>query len=119
MFDENSDMPDLTGLSDLEREIFEYVLERWPTTPLEIAEHFNEKTKTRVDRKRISTKYAYYLKKLVEKRLIISKKAGNSIIVWPLIAEKYRVIHQILKDENFEYSTILKQEEKGVKKDAQ
>jgi predicted transcriptional regulator len=108
MYEEDSDMPDLTGLSDFEREIFEYVLENWPTTPLEIAHNFHETMETREDKKRISTKYAYYLKKLVERKLIMSKKAGNAIIVWPIIVEKYRIIHEILKSEKYEYATILK-----------
>jgi len=108
MTEEYSDMPDLTELTDLEREIFEFVLENWPTTPLEIAQNFNEHVDTREEKKRVSTKYAYYLKKLVERKLIISKKAGNAIIVWPIIVEKYRVIHEILKSEKNEYLTILK-----------
>ena len=108
MCENDSDMADLTGLSDFEREIFEFVLENWPTTPLEIAHNFHENMETREDKKRISTKYSYYLKKLVERKLIVSKKAGNAIIVWPIIVEKYRVIHEILKSEKYEYSTILK-----------
>ncbi len=108
MIEEYSDMPVLTGLNNLEREIFEFVLENWPTTPLEIAQNFNENVSTREEKKRVSTKYAYYLKKLVERKLIISKKAGNAIIVWPIIVEKYRVIHEILKSEKNEYLTILK-----------
>ncbi len=107
MEDDLSGMPDLSGLSNLEREIFDFVLENWPTTPLEIAENFNEDTSTREAKKRISTKYSYYIKKLVERKLILSKKAGNAIIVWPIIVEKYRVIHEILKGEKFEYATIL------------
>ena len=108
MLVENSELPDLSGLSDFERNIFEFVLEKWPTNPLEIAENFNEDLSSREKKKRISTKYAYYLKKLVFKKLILSKKAGNSIIVWPIIVEKYRVIHDILKNEGFDYSTFFK-----------
>lgn len=103
----NSDMPDLSGLNDFEREIFEFILENWPTTPLEIAEKFNEKISTREEKKRISTKYSYYLKKLIDKKLIFSKKAGNSVIVWPVIVEKYRIIHEILKSDKYEYSTMI------------
>jgi hypothetical protein len=90
-------LPDMLGLSDLEKEIYFFTIEHWPTTPLEIAEQMNEKIKNREEKKRASTKYAYYLKKLVEKKLLVSKKAGNGIIVWPLIVEKYRTIHDILK----------------------
>ena len=113
MFETDSDLPDLTNLSSFERELFDYVLENWPTTPLELAENFNEDLSTKESKKRLSSKYAYYLKKLVEKRLIISKKAGNSIIVWPVIVEKYRVIHEILKSEKHEYRTILTELKKG------
>jgi predicted transcriptional regulator len=100
MSSKNSEMPDLTGLNDFEREIFDFVLEMWPTNPIEIAENFKEDISSRENRKRLSSKYVYYLKKLIEKKLLISKKAGNSIIVWPAIVEKYRLIHDILKNNN-------------------
>lgn len=103
MFDLNSDMTDTFVFSDKEKEIFEYVLEYWPTTSLEIAVYFGENISTRENKKRLSTKYSYYIKKLVEKKLVLCKKAGNSIIVWPVVVEKYRVIHDILKnDEHFQ-----------------
>jgi predicted transcriptional regulator len=119
MGENNADLPDLTGLSDFEREIFEFVLEKWPTSALEIAENFNEDLQDREKKKRISTKYTYYLKKLVEKRLILCKKAGNSLIVWPLVVEKYRVIHEIFRGEKQEFDHLfldrIKQKEGGVK----
>lgn len=121
MEENNTVMPDLSGLSDFEREIFEFVLERWPTSTLEIAENFNEDLSDRDKKKRISTKYAYYLKKLVEKRLILSKKSGNSLIVWPLVVEKYRIIHEIFRGEKQEFDHLfldrIKNNEK-VKKNA-
>ena len=98
MSEKLSGLPDLSGLSGLELKIYESVLERWPSTPLEIAENFGEDSSSRNKKKRLSTKYAYYLKKLVERRLLLSKKAGNSIIVWPFVVEKYRAIHEILND---------------------
>jgi len=107
MEENNSDLPDLSGLSDLEREIFEFVLEGWPTSALEIAENFNEDISDREKKKRISTKYTYYLKKLVEKRLILYKKAGNSLIVWPLVVEKYRVVHEIFRGEKQEFDHLF------------
>ncbi len=100
MFLKNSDMPDLTGLGAVELKVFEIILEDWPTTPLGIAEALGDDLSTLEKKKRASTKYAYYLKKLVKKGLVLSKKAGNSIIVWPLVVEKYRVIHDILKEDN-------------------
>ena len=107
MVEQYSGLPDLTGLSDFERELFEFILEHWPTSSLEIAENFREDLSSREKKRRISTKYAYYLKKLVEKQLVISKKAGNSIIVWPLLAEKYRAIHEILKTPKIESDSLF------------
>jgi predicted transcriptional regulator len=119
MEDNHPDMPDLSGLSDFERELFEFILEKWPTSALEVAESFNEDISDREKKKRMSTKYAYYLKKLVEKRLIMSKKAGNSLIVWPVIVEKYRVVHEILKGEKFDYAAdFIKLASKKVARDA-
>ena len=82
-----------------EKEIFDLIAKTWPTTPLEIAMHFKEDLSSRGLKKRASTKYAYYLKKLVEKRLVLSKRAGNGLIVWPLKVEKYRAIHSILESD--------------------
>jgi hypothetical protein len=100
-------MPDLRGLSALEIRILEFVLEKWPTFPLEIAESLGEDLSDRDKKRRVSTKYSYYLKKLVEKQLLVSKKAGNSLIVWPLVVEKYRTIHGILKEYETESARVL------------
>ena len=86
-------------LSGLERRIYDIILDHWPTSALEIAGHFNEETASREQRKRVSTRYSYYLRKLVGKRLVFSKRMGNSLIVWPLRAEKYRALHGILTSE--------------------
>jgi hypothetical protein len=119
MVEENAVMPDLNGLSDFEKGMFEFILEHWPTTSLEIAEHFGEDLCDRDKKKRISTKYAYYLKKLVKKRLILCKKAGNSLIVWPLVVEKYRVVHEIFRGEKIEFDHLfldrIKQKEEVTK----
>jgi len=100
-------MPDLEGLSAKEIQVFEFILEHWPTFPIEIAEHMQEDLSDRGKKRRASTKYSYYLKKLVKKQLIVSKKAGNSLIVWPLVVEKYRTIHGILKEYEEESATAL------------
>jgi len=85
-------------LSARERDILELIIENWPISSLEIAEHFREDISSREQRKKASTKYSYYLKKLVDKRLVLSKRSGNSLIVWPLVVEKYRTIHNILQE---------------------
>lgn len=100
-------LPELMGISELEKKIYFFVLDNWPATPLEIAMQLNEDVTNREKKKRASTKYAYYVKKLVEKKLLLSKKAGNSIIVWPLVVEKYRTIHNILKHHEAEHLLAL------------
>lgn len=90
--------PKLNGqLSLVEEKIFNLISHRWPTSAIEIAHHFEEDVATREARKKASTKYSYHLRKLVEKQLVLSKKVGNAAIYWPLLVEKYRVIHDILE----------------------
>ena len=83
-------------LGELERRVFDVALENWPTTALEVAGHFGDDISTRELKKQASTKYAYYLKKLVRRQLLLSKRVGNALVVWPLQAEKLRAIHKIL-----------------------
>ena len=86
------------SLNASQRKLYEFVVTHWPTSPLEIAEHFHENIATREGQKRASTKYSYHLRKLVDKRLLLCKKSGNSLMYWPLLVEKYRVIHSILME---------------------
>lgn len=83
-------------LSELEKKIYELIIERWPTSAIEIAEYLGEDLSSRESKKNSSTKYTYYLQKLIDKKLLLSKRSGNSLIVWPVLVEKYRVIHNIL-----------------------
>ena len=78
--------------------MLELVREHWPISALEIASHLNENISTREHKKKHSTNYTYYLKKLIHKRLVLSKRVGNALIVWPLEVEAYRAIHSILKE---------------------
>lgn len=95
-----SALPELKPeLSDFERAIFRFVLESWPVSSLEIAEHFGEVCESREERKKLSTRYTYYLKKLVSKQVLVSKRIGNALVVWPLQAEKLRTIHHILRED--------------------
>ena len=96
-------LPEILKLSEIEKKVYLTILEKWPTTAIEIATNLNEDVKTRESQKRASTKYTYYLKKLNERKLIISKKSGNTLIVWPLLVEKYRTIHNILKQQEPEH----------------
>jgi len=87
-------------LGDKEQKVLELVREYWPISALEIAEHFNEDISSREHKKRHSTNYSYYLKKLIEKRLVLSKRIGNALIVWPLEVEAYRAIYSIINGGN-------------------
>ncbi len=88
----------LEDLSELERKIFGLVVEFWPASALDIAHHFNEDIGSRDARKKASTKYSYYLKKLLNKKVVLGKRVGNAMVVWPLVVEKYRTIHNILRE---------------------
>jgi len=81
-----------------EAQVLNIVKEHWPISALEIAKHFSENVSSRAHRKKHSTNYTYYLKKLVNKRMVLSKRIGNALVVWPLEVEAYRTIHRILKE---------------------
>lgn len=106
-------LPEILDLPEFEKEIYAFILDNWPTTPLEVAQQMKEDISTREKKRRVSTRYAYYLKKLVGKQLLLSKKAGNSIIVWPLMVEKYRTIHNILKHHEPEHILALNKYNQG------
>ena len=93
-------MPNNSGypeLSEKEANVLEIVKENWPISALEIADHLKEDLSSKEHKKKHSTNYTYYLKKLVDKRLVLSKRVGNALIVWPLEVEAYRAIHRIIK----------------------
>ena len=112
-------LPEILKLGEIEKKVYSTILEKWPTTATEIASNLNEDVKTRESQKRASTKYTYYLKKLIERKLIVSKKSGNTLIVWPLLVEKYRTIHDILKQQEPEHlSAIIQSALKEGREDA-
>jgi hypothetical protein len=86
-------------LTEREREILSCILECWPTSPLEIAAHLGSSAGDREERRRVSSRFAYYLKKLSSRGMIFSKRVGNALVVWPSQVEKYRTIHEILVSE--------------------
>ncbi|HLC79377.1 MAG TPA: hypothetical protein VJG83_03010 [archaeon] len=85
-------------LSEREGKVLQVVRERWPISAIEVAAQLNENISSRENKKKHSTNYTYYLKKLVRKRLILSKRIGNALIVWPLEVEAYRAIQKILQE---------------------
>lgn len=95
----NSGSPD-KPLSDLESGILAFVSDSWPASALQVAEHFRADLSSPEAVKRASARFSYYLQKLVAKQLLLSKRIGNALVVWPLQVEKYRAIHQILTTEH-------------------
>ena len=90
----------MAELNEKELKVLSIVRVHWPISALEIAQHFNEDVSSREHKKRHSTNYTYYLKKLIGKRLVLSKRVGNALIVWPIEVEAYRTIHHILNENN-------------------
>ena len=74
------------------------IKDHWPITSVELAELLNESLNSREERKRAYSKYSYYLNKMIGSGLLLSKKSGKTLIVWPLEVEKYRVIESIIFD---------------------
>ncbi len=84
------------ALEGLEKEIYALLKQRWPSHALEVAEFLNADLSTRDLRRKASGKYTYYLRKLVKKELVLTKKVGNAHIFWPLDIERWRTIIDIL-----------------------
>ncbi len=85
-----------------ELKLLDLIKENWPVTSIELAELFNDKIDSRKSKKRAYSKYSYYLKKLISNKVLFSKKSGNTLIVWPVEVEKYRVIDSIISDKPLE-----------------
>ncbi len=78
------------SLSAHENEVLRIIYHRWPTSSLEIAEFLGHTCKTRKQKKILSSRIVYHVKKLVEKKYVVSKRFGNALIVWPYVVEKKR-----------------------------
>lgn len=83
----------------MESKVLAFVRSSWPVSPLHVAEHFHADLSSLESKKRASARFAYYLLKLVEKQLLLSKRSGHSLIVWPLEVEKFRAFHSLLEQE--------------------
>lgn len=107
-----SGLPDkIVVLSVLEARIVAFVLESWPVSALDVAAHLQVDVSSFEAKKRASAKFSYYLQKLVDKRLLLSKRMGNSLVVWPLEVEKYRAVHAIL---NSSHGVFLERAQQSV-----
>jgi hypothetical protein len=84
-----------SSLSSFELEIIQVVHHRWPTSALEIAEFLGHTLTTREHKRTLSSRLTYHLKKLVHKRVLMSKRIGNALMVWPYEVEKFRLMHEL------------------------
>lgn len=82
-------------LSPFELEVVQIVHQRWPTSALEIAEFMGHTISTREHKRTLSSRLAYHLKKLVHKQVLMSKRIGNALMVWPYEVEKFRLMHEL------------------------
>lgn len=88
----DSHAPD-PSLSPFESHLVSIAHARWPTSSLEIAEFLGHPTHTREEKRTLSSRIAYHVKKLIEKKKLMSKRMGNALIVWPYDVECLRTAH--------------------------
>ena len=81
----------LPSLSPHENALLSVIHSRWPTSSLEIAEFLGHSCETRDEKRLLSSRISYHIRKLVEKKHVISKRVGNALIVWPYHVEKLRL----------------------------
>lgn len=93
-------------LGVFESKLFFVIKEHWPVTSIELAELLNEDLNDRKAKKRAYSKYSYYLKKMIQNKILLSKKSGNTLIVWPFEVEKYRVIDSIINEKPLEEKNV-------------
>lgn len=84
-----------SDLSVEETHILHVVHSRWPTSSLEIAEFLGQSVSSRDEKRLVSSRLAYHIKKLVSKRKLMSKRFGNALIVWPYEVETLRVMKDV------------------------
>ena len=86
-----------SSMTHAEAQILHVVHTRWPTSSLEIAEFLGQSISSRDEKRLVSSRLAYHIKKLVSKRKLMSKRFGNALIVWPYEVETLRVMHEVMR----------------------
>jgi predicted transcriptional regulator len=86
-------------MENLRNEIMVVIENNWPVSVTEIAEHLGIFKRGMNEKKRKAAvgKVIYHVKKLKEEEKIITKKIGQTVIIWPIDIEKLRVLHEIMK----------------------
>ncbi len=83
--------------TEWESRVLRVVHSRWPTSSLEIAEFLGHSIATREEKRLLSSRIVYHIKKLVERKKLMSKRFGNALVVWPFEVETLRVMHEMMK----------------------
>ncbi len=115
--DVSSSSPPLPALSDWENNVLRVVRSRWPTSSLEIAEFLGHSCTTREQKRLLSSRVVYHVKKLVEKKHVMSKRFGNALIVWPYEVETLRIMHEMMGVKPAHHSTHSLPHEKKIVKE--
>jgi predicted transcriptional regulator len=71
----------------------------WPVSVTEIAENLGIFKKGMNEKKRKAAigKIIYHIRKLEESDKIMTKKIGQTVIIWPYDVDKIRVLHELIK----------------------
>lgn len=101
-----NDLPEKICFGSFESRLYSLIKENWPITSIELAELLSENLDSRIAKKRAYSKYSYYLKKMISNKLLISKKSGKTLVVWPVEVEKYRVIDSIINEKPLEEKNV-------------
>lgn len=91
-----SPSPSQPALSDWENKVLHIVKSRWPTSSIEIAEFLGHECVTRDQKRLLSSRIVYHVKKLVAKKHVMSKRVGHALIVWPYDVETLRIMHEMM-----------------------
>jgi hypothetical protein len=83
--------------TEWESRVLKVVHSRWPTSSLEIAEFLGHSVTTRDEKRLLSSRIVYHIKKLVERKRLMSKRFGHALVVWPYEVETLRVMHEMMK----------------------
>ncbi|MEK6970906.1 MAG: hypothetical protein AABW68_04445 [archaeon] len=83
--------------TEWESKLLHVVHSHWPTSSLEIAEFLGHSVHTREEKRLLSSRIVYHIKKLVRQQRLMSKRFGNALVVWPYEVETLRVMHEMMK----------------------
>jgi hypothetical protein len=86
-------------MKTLDLETLKVIEENWPISVTEITKKLGIFKKGMDERKRKASigKISYHIKKLKDEEKIMTKKIGQTVIIWPTEIEKLRVLHEMMR----------------------